>query len=216
MIRIEPITLEGTSVRLEPLFLDEQVRDEQLRDEKPGDEKLGHHAALCRVGLDPERWRVGAEGVTDEAGMRAYLERSLAAQAAGTALAFVTRDVSSGTIVGCTRFMNIDRTHRRVEIGGTWLAAPWQRTRLNTEAKYLMLRHAFESWNCLRVEFKTDVLNEKSRRAILRLGAKQEGILRQHMVTWTGRIRDSVYFSILDSEWPGVKAELERKLEPTS
>src|SRR5216684_3523725 len=111
-----------------------------------------------------------------------------------------------------TRFMNIDRVNRRVEIGSTWIAATWQRTAINTEAKYLMLRHAFEVWQCIRVELKTDALNQKSRHAILRIGAKEEGTLRKHLITWTGRIRDSVYFSILDAEWPDVKGRLEAML----
>jgi RimJ/RimL family protein N-acetyltransferase len=109
--------------------------------------------------------------------------------------------------------MNIDRTNRRVEIGSTWIAPPWQRTAVNSEAKYLMLRHAFEVWQCIRVELKTDGLNQKSRNAILRIGAKEEGTLRRHLVTWTGRVRDTVYFSILDSEWPDVKRALEGRLE---
>ncbi len=108
--------------------------------------------------------------------------------------------------------MNIDGPNRRVEIGATWIAKPWQRTAINTEAKYLMLRHAFETLGCIRVELKTDALNQKSRDAILRIGAKEEGTLRQHMITSTGRLRDSVYFSILDSEWPKVKADLEARL----
>jgi RimJ/RimL family protein N-acetyltransferase len=116
---------------------------------------------------------------------------------------------SSGQIVGSTRFMNIDCANRRVEIGSTWIVPRWQRTAINTEAKYLMIRHAFEVWKCVRVELKTDALNQKSRAAILRIGAKEEGTLRQHIVTHTGRLRDSVYFSILDKEWPEVKARLE-------
>lgn len=104
---------------------------------------------------------------------------------------------------------NIDRGNRRVEIGWTWLGRTFQRTALNTEAKYLMLRHAFEAWGCLRVEFKTDALNAPSRAALLRIGAREEGILRKHMITTSGRVRDSVYYSILDEEWPMVKARLE-------
>ena len=110
--------------------------------------------------------------------------------------------------------MNIDRTNRRVEIGSTWIARAWQRTAVNTEAKYLMLRHAFELWKCMRVELKTDALNQRSRNAILRLGAKEEGTLRRHLITWTGRVRDTVYFSILNEEWPSVKKTLESKLQP--
>jgi RimJ/RimL family protein N-acetyltransferase len=108
--------------------------------------------------------------------------------------------------------MNIDQANRRVEIGATWIAAPWRRTAVNTEAKYLMLRHAFETLGCIRVELKTDSLNQRSRNAIRRIGAAEEGTLRQHMITWSGRLRDSVYFSVLDSEWPSVKRDLEQKL----
>ena len=126
---------------------------------------------------------------------------------------FATVERATGRVIGSTRYMNIDRANRRVEIGATWIAKPWQRTAMNTEAKYLMLRHAFETLGCVRVELKTDALNEKSRNAILRIGAKEEGTLRRHMVTWTGRLRDSVYFSVLDSEWLQVKAELEAKLK---
>jgi RimJ/RimL family protein N-acetyltransferase len=108
--------------------------------------------------------------------------------------------------------MNIDHANRRVEIGSTWIASKWQRTAINTEAKYLMLRHAFETWGCIRVELKTDALNQKSRNAILRIGAKEGGTLRRHLITCTGRVRDTVYFSILDHEWPEVKARLEARL----
>ena len=127
---------------------------------------------------------------------------------------FATVERGSVRVIGSTRYMNIDRVNRRVEIGSTWIAPAWQRTAVNTEAKYLMLRHAFEVWNCFRVELKTDALNLKSRNAILRIGAKEEGTLRRHVITWTGRVRDSVYFSILDSEWPEVKEKLEAMLAP--
>jgi RimJ/RimL family protein N-acetyltransferase len=144
--------------------------------------------------------------------MRAYVRNALDAQAAGTALPFATIERAAGRVVGSTRYMNIDGPNRRVEIGATWVAKPWQRTAINTEAKYLMLRHALETLQCVRVELKTDALNQKSRDAILRIGAKEEGTLRQHIITYTGRLRDSVYFSILDSEWPKVKADLEARL----
>ena len=111
--------------------------------------------------------------------------------------------------------MNIDIVNRHVEIGGTWLAPQWQRTAINTEAKYLMLQHAFEVWKCFRVELKTDALNQKSRDAILRIGAKEEGTMRKHTITWDGRVRDTVYFSILDTEWPRVKLDLEQKIRMT-
>jgi N-acetyltransferase len=187
------VTLEGEHVRLEPL-------------------SEGHHAALSEVGLDPELWRWIPDRAITADEMRAYVKNALDAQAAGTALPFVTIERPTGRVVGSTRYMNIDLPNRRVEIGATWIAKPWQRTAINTEAKYLMLRHAFETLGCIRVELKTDALNEKSRNAILRIGAKEEGTLRQHVVTWTGRLRDTVYYSILDSEWPQVKAALEAKL----
>jgi RimJ/RimL family protein N-acetyltransferase len=144
--------------------------------------------------------------------MEDYIRTALAEQAQGISLPFGTVHKPSGRTVGSTRFGNIDRENRRVEIGWTWIGRPWQRTAVNTEAKYLMLRHAFEVWDCLRVEFKTDRLNEQSRRALLRIGAKEEGMLRSHMITATGRVRDSVYFSIIAAEWPEARARLEEKL----
>jgi N-acetyltransferase len=134
----------------------------------------------------------------------------------GVSVPFATYERSSNQLAGTTRFMNVDLPNRKVEIGSTWIAPRWQRTVINTEAKYLMLKHAFEVWKCLRVELKTDALNQRSRQAILRLGAKEEGTLRKHMLTYAGRQRDSVYFSILDTEWPEVKARLESKLQPAS
>ncbi|MGH7753440.1 MAG: GNAT family N-acetyltransferase [Gemmatimonadales bacterium] len=193
-MRVQPVTLEGKHVRLEPLSLD-------------------HHDALSRVGLDDDLWRLSPTVVESAEDMRRYLEAALQAQGEGTALPFVILERGSGTVVGSTRYGNIDRANRRVEIGWTWIARPWQRTAVNTECKYLLLRHAFETLGCIRVEFKTDMLNERSRQAILRIGAKEEGIFRNHMVTSTGRIRDSVYFSIVDREWPGVRARLEEMLE---
>ncbi|MBO0912610.1 MAG: GNAT family N-acetyltransferase, partial [Acidobacteria bacterium] len=141
-----------------------------------------------------------------------FSSRVLDEQRRGLSVPFATVERNSSRIAGITRFMNIDFPNRKVEIGSSWIAPPWQRTAVNTEAKYLMLRHAFESWKCLRVEFKTDALNQRSRQAILRLGAKQEGTLRKHMVSWDGRQRDSVFFSVLDTEWPAVKGGLEQRL----
>ena len=189
------MTLEGKHVRLEPL-------------------SLTHHAELCEVGLDEELWRWIPQNVRTADDMRAYIEEALRSQAQGSALPFATLDQAIGRAIGSTRFGNIDRVNRHVEIGWTWLGLAWQRTAANTEAKYLMLRHAFETWKCLRVEFKTDSLNQRSRAALLRIGAKEEGIFRNHVITWTGRIRHSVYFSIIDSEWPQVKASLEARLLP--
>lgn len=141
-----------------------------------------------------------------------FVHKALAEQQAGQSVVFVTVDRASGGVVGSTRFMNIDRANRHVEIGSTWIVPAWQRTAVNTEAKLLMLGHAFEQWGCLRVELKTDSLNEKSRKAILRLGATEEGTFRKHMITVSGRIRHSVYFSLIDEEWPAVKARLSGKL----
>ena len=193
MLRIEPTTLEGEFVRLVPLSPD-------------------HVDACSAIGLDPDIWRWTPLRVRDAAGMRRLVEEALRAQRAGTALPFTTTARESGEVVGMTRFMNIAPADRRVEIGFTWIAPAWQRTRINSEAKYLMLRHAFETWGCMRVEFKTNALNTRSRAAILRLGAVEEGTLRKHMLNEDGTVRDSVYFSIVDDEWPGVKARMEAAL----
>jgi RimJ/RimL family protein N-acetyltransferase len=193
---IEPLRLEGQKIRLEPL-------------------SLAHHAQLCEVGLDEELWQWIPQAVRTAAEMRAYIETALEAQAGGNALPFATLERVTGRAIGSTRFANIDRANRHVEIGWTWLGKKWQRTAANTEAKYLMLRHAFETWRCLRVEFKKDSLNERSRAALLRIGAKEEGIFRNHVITWSGRIRHSVYYSIIDSEWPAAKVQLQTRLGMT-
>ena len=125
----------------------------------------------------------------------------------------MTIDRASGTLIGTLRYCAIDAANLRAEIGWTWINPAWQRSAVNTEAKYLMLRHAFETWRCNRVEFKTDALNQKSRNAILRIGATQEGIFRQHVVCASGRLRDSVYFSIIESEWPSIKTALKKRLK---
>lgn len=171
-----------------------------------------HHDALCEVGLDPELWKWIPIQVLDRDQMMRYIRAELSDQEKGTSIPFATVERASGKVIGATRFMNIDAANKRVEIGSTWIAQPWQRTAINTEAKYLMMRHAFETLGCNRVELKTDSLNTKSRNAILRIGAKQEGIFRQHMVTWSGRLRDTVYFSVIAPEWPEVKANLEAKI----
>jgi RimJ/RimL family protein N-acetyltransferase len=192
---VTPVTLEGSVVRLEPIRRD--------------------HAELF--------WRVAKDDLDNifqwiPYQMKTYedfkllIQKALAEQERGESIVFATVERNSGQVIGSTRFMNIDRPNRRVEIGSTWIAPAWQRTGVNTEAKYLMLRHAFEVWGCFRVELKTDALNQKSRNAILRIGAKEEGTLRRHVITWTGRVRDSVYFSILDSEWAEVKTKLETRL----
>lgn len=192
---VMPVALEGSMVRLEP------IRRE--------------HAEIfwevAKGSLDDIFQWIPYRVKTREDFQR-LVEKIFEEQERGDSVAFATVERGSGQVIGSTRFMNIDRANRRLEIGSTWIIPAWQRTRVNTEAKYLMLRHAFEVWKCIRVELKTDALNQKSRNAILRIGAKEEGTLRRHVITWTGRVRDSVYFSILDSEWPSVKTTLEQKL----
>jgi RimJ/RimL family protein N-acetyltransferase len=192
-LELEPISLEGQHVRLEPL-------------------SLAHLDDLSQVAFDPDLWRWTSESGGSPADLRAYVDRALEARRSGAVLPFATISLSAGKAVGSTRFANFDRSNRRVEIGWTWLGREWQRTALNTEAKYLMLRHAFESLGCIRVELKTDVLNERSRSAIRRLGAKEEGVFRRHLITPSGRVRDTVYYSILDDEWPEVRARLANRL----
>jgi RimJ/RimL family protein N-acetyltransferase len=144
--------------------------------------------------------------------MRGYMEAALEGQTLGSCMPLVTIDKPSGTVVGGTRFGNIDISNRRVEIGWTWVTPRFQRTYVNSEAKYLMLSRAFDVWECVRVELKTDLLNARSRAAILRLGAVEEGVLRRHQLTRGGRFRDTVYYSILDNEWPGVRERLRSEL----
>ena len=190
---VTPVVLEGRHVRLEPLAKE-------------------HLAGLARVGLDEELWRWIPVPVRTAEELDGYIETALEEQKRGVSLPFALIEKSSGRAVGSTRYANIDRTHHRLEIGWTWVARQWQRTAANTEMKYLLLRHAFETLKCMRVELKTDSLNDRSRAAILRIGAREEGTFRNHMITANGRIRHTVYFSIIDSEWPGVKAGLETKL----
>jgi RimJ/RimL family protein N-acetyltransferase len=190
---VSPVILEGRHVRLEPLSID-------------------HLDALCEVGLHPDLWRWNPTVIKDSDGMLTYIQAALKWQAEGSALPFVIIERSSSKVVGSTRFANIDKTNKHVEIGWTWIGPQWQRTRINTEMKYLLLRHAFDTLGCLRVELKTDVLNDKSRNAILRIGAKQEGIFRSHVVVWDGRIRDTVYFSVIAAEWPDVRRRFETEL----
>jgi N-acetyltransferase len=190
---VNPVLLEGVQVRLEPLA-------------------KTHLAGLTEVGLDEELWRWIPTAVRTREEMAAYIETALSEQEHGASLPFAIVEKATGCAIGSTRYGNIDRTHHRVEIGWTWVAREWQRTAVNTEAKYLLLKHAFETLGCMRVELKTDSLNERSRAAILRIGAREEGIFRNHIITASGRIRHTVYFSIIDSEWPAVKARLETKL----
>ena len=192
-MKLEPVTLEGRWVRLVPLSLD-------------------HVPALWEVADDEDLWRLGVSRIQSRDDVRRYVDTALKWQEAGTALPFATTEAGTGRMIGSTRFANVDAANRRVEIGWTWVGRPWQRTPVNTEAKFLMLRHAFETLGCIRVELKTDVLNTRSRNAMLRIGAKEEGVLRKHVITEGGRVRDSVYYSVIDDEWPGVKARLQEML----
>ena len=192
--RVAPVTLRGRIVRLEPLSLD-------------------HVPGLADVALDPAIWQWTIARPRSEADLRAWAETALRARDAGTELPFATIDVATDRPIGATRYMNIALEHRRLEIGWTWVAPRWQRTGANREAKLLMLTHAFEALGCRRVEFKTDSLNEPSRAALLGIGATFEGIFRNHMVMPDGRMRHSAYYSVIDDEWPAVKARLERLLD---
>lgn len=192
---VAPFTLEGSVVRLEPI----------RREHAELFWEVAHNDLE-----DIFRWIPYSMRMPED--FTRLVDKAFDEQERGESVVFATVERSSGRVIGSTRFMNIDRVNRRVEIGSTWIAPAWQRTAVNTEAKYLMLRHAFEVWRCIRAELKTDALNQKSRNAILRLGAKEEGTLRRHLLTWTGRVRDTVYFSILDHEWPEVKTRLEARM----
>ena len=191
MSPLAPVVLEGRHARLEPLT-------------------LGHAGALWAVARDPDLWRWTLAEVHSPADLDLYTRDALDAQATGTALPFVI--VAGGEAAGSTRFLNADLAHGRVEIGSTFVGRRWQRTAVNTESKLLLLRHAFGALGARRVEFKTDALNAASRASIARLGAVEEGTLRQHMVTAAGRARDTVYFSVLRDEWPAVEARLAERL----
>jgi N-acetyltransferase len=188
-MKIEPVTLQGRVVRLEPLA-------------------LAHVPGLARVGLDPELWRWIPTQVADAAQMQAWVQTALEEQAAGNSLPFAIISQASGEAIGSTRYMNIVPAHRRLEIGSTWLSTAAQRSGANTEAKLLLLTHAFEALKAIRVELKTDALNSRSRAAIARIGGIEEGIFRRHVICASGRVRDTMYFSILDNEWPAVKTRL--------
>lgn len=192
-MNLTPVTLQGTHVRLEPLALE-------------------HLDGLMEAGTEAEIWIYTPSAATSREVMKAYIETALDWRKAGTALPFATIDEASGKIIGSTRFANIVPEHKRVEIGWTWINPRYQRTGINTEAKYLMMRYAFERLDCNRVELKTNALNMKSRNAILRIGAKEEGTLRSHMVNPDGTLRDTVYFSVIRPEWPDVKQRLEKMM----
>jgi N-acetyltransferase len=192
-VRIEPVTLEGRHVRLEPLTRD-------------------HVDALWAVAADPDLWRYTLTRIDTRDELAAYVDAALVEQALGSALPFATVDLASGRVAGSTRFINASIRDRRVEIGHTFVGRPFQRTAVNTEAKYLMMRHAFETWGCVRVELRTAARNERSRAAIRRIGGIEEGTLRRHARMHDGTWRDTVFYSVLDREWVTVGARLEAML----
>lgn len=173
----------------------------------------GGHAAELVAAFDPatwpDIWRWYTVDIPDAAALARFLDGVLREQSEGRTVAFAVRDRASGALLGATRFLHLEPAHRRVEIGSTWYLPAWQRTYANTEAKRLMLSHAFERWGCLCVQLQTDVLNERSRRAIERLGARLDGVLRAHRVCDDGRVRDSAVYSILRDEWPAVRDRLQ-------
>jgi len=194
-MNLTPPTLLGQTVRLEPI-------------------SLADVPALAIAGRDESVWRFLPYGnVTNEAAMTQWVSRLLDQQAQGTDIPFAVILQATGQAIGATRYMDIQAVHRGLEIGGTWYAPEHQRTAANTEAKLLLLRHAFEVMGCIRVQLKTDLRNERSQRAIERLGAVREGVLRDHILMPDGHRRSSVYYSVLDHEWPAVKARLEEKLK---
>lgn len=190
----EPVVLEGEIVRLEPMTHD-------------------HLRGLTEAGADPDTWTWMPRDGASPSAMRDILEGALAAAASGSEVAFVTVERATDTVAGSTRYLSIVPEHRRLEIGWTWLGRGWRGTAINTEAKLLMLGHAFERLGARRVEFKTDARNERSRAALIAIGTTHEGIFRSHMIVRDGERRDSAYYSVIDEEWPAVRAHLLERLE---
>jgi N-acetyltransferase len=192
-----PVVLEGEVVRLEPL-------------------ELRHATDLLQAAAEKTIWNyMPLSGFPDLAAVEGWIADSLAAQTVGTDVPFAVVLKETGVAVGSTRYMDIRRAHRGLEIGWTWLAPGVQRTRVNTEAKYLLLKHAFEDLGAVRVQLKTDARNTRSQRSIERIGGVMEGAHRRHMLTWDGHVRDTIYYSILDSEWPAAKGRLAAMLGRT-
>jgi len=193
-MNVEPVTLMGKIVRLEPL-------------------SEAHVPDLAKVGLEPEIWCFMRYGkVETEADLGAWVGELLDFQAQGTDLPFAVIHLASGKAIGGTRYLHIDPPNRSLEIGGTWYGLDYQGTMVNSEGKYLLLKHAFETLACIRVWFKTDTRNQRSIQALERIGAIREGVLRNHMVLPDGFIRDSVVYSLIPEEWPQVKQKLEAKI----
>jgi RimJ/RimL family protein N-acetyltransferase len=193
MAWLEPVTLEGRHARLEPL-------------------QQAHHDGLVEAVKDGGLWDLWYTAIPEPGKMKTEIDRRLGLQAAGSMLPFTVKQ-PDGEIAGMTTYMNVDAVNKRVEIGSTWYRKAVQRTPLNTQCKLLLLQHAFETLNCIAVEFRTHYFNQQSRAAIARLGAKQDGILRNHQVAANGTLRDTVVFSIIAPEWPTVKAHLTYQLE---
>jgi len=192
---VEPITLTGRVVRLEPL-------------------SEAHIPALAKVGLDEKIWRYMRYGKVETVEqLTAWVRELLDLQSQGSDLPFAVIHLASGGAIGCTRYLNIDPLNRSLEIGGTWYGLDYQGTQVNSECKYLLLKHAFERLECVRVWFKTDLRNLRSQAALERLGVVKEGVLRHHMILPDGYIRDSVIYSLLPEEWPQLKVKLEAQLE---
>ena len=193
-MEVKPITLQGKYVRLEPMT-------------------EAHAPALAELGVGQPFWDFMVYGrMETEDDMREWVQDILARAEKGTDVPFVAIHSDSGHVAGASRYMNIIPKDRGLEIGGTWYGPEYQRTVVNTECKYLLLKHAFEKLGCIRVQLKTDLRNERSQRAIERLGAVKEGVLRNHMILPDGYFRHSVYYSMLDTEWPAVKKRLEEML----
>ncbi|MEO7369208.1 MAG: GNAT family protein [Gemmatimonadaceae bacterium] len=188
-MEVTAVTLDGKRIRLEPMTRE-------------------HLDGLIEAGAFAELWKWTNTRADSPEGMTQYARAAMEDRDRGTSLPFVTVDKDTGRVIGSSRFGNIDPPNTKTEIGWTWVTPAFQRTHVNSEAKLLMLTHAFEVWGCTRVELKTDVLNDKSRNAMKRFGAVEEGVLRKHILTYSGRYRDSIYYSVLDTEWPAVKERL--------
>jgi RimJ/RimL family protein N-acetyltransferase len=194
-MEVKPIILQGKHVRLEPMT-------------------EAHIPALAEIGVGQPFWDFMVYGRMETVDdMRGWVQDILSRAEKGTDLPFVAIHLASGRVAGATRYMNIMPNDRGLEIGGTWYGPEFQRTVVNTECKYLLLSHAFETLGCIRVQLKTDLRNERSQKAIERLGAVKEGVLRNHMILPDGHLRHSVFYSILDTEWPGVKERLEGMMQ---
>ena len=195
MMTIQPVRLIGSIVRLEPL-------------------SEAHVPDLAVIGQDESIWEFLPYGnINTEAKMSEHVKMLLGRAERGTDLPFVVILLESNYPIGCSRYLEIREDHRALEIGGTWYGRAYQRSGVNTECKYLLIKHAFETLGCIRVQFKTDARNQRSQISLERIGAVKEGTLRQQMITADGQVRDSIYYSIVESEWPSVKANLEEKLE---